>query len=151
MSNDLNQCSFIGRLGKDVEMRQMPSGDSVASFSIAVGKQWKTKEGEKKEQTTWINVVAFKSLADICGKYLKKGSKVFIGGELRIREYEKDGSKRYASEIVADKMQMLDGKPADGAQRGASAEDYRAAKEGRGTTSAPPADDAPFESDDIQF
>ena len=82
MSNDLNYCAFIGRLGKEVETRYMPSGEAVASFSIAVGSQWKNKEGEKQDSTEWVNITAFGKLAEICGKYLEKGSQVFISGRL---------------------------------------------------------------------
>jgi len=106
MANDLNQCTFTGRLGKDPETRYMGNGDPVASFSIAVG--WKSRD---KEGTEWVNVVAFGKLAEICGEYLRKGSKVLIGGSMRTRSWDdKDGNKRYTTEIVADKMLMLDGK-----------------------------------------
>lgn len=106
MANDLNQCTFTGRLGKDPETRYLGNGDPVTSFSIAVG--WKSKD---KEGTEWVNVVAFGKLAEICGEYLRKGSKVLIGGSMRTRSWDdKDGNKRYTTEIVADKMLMLDGK-----------------------------------------
>lgn len=112
MANDLNQCSFIGRLGRDPETRHMPNGDAATSFSIAVG--WKSKD---KEGTEWVNIQTFGKLAEICGDYLKKGSQVFVQGRFRTREYEKDGSKRYMTEIVADQMQMLGGKPGSGESR----------------------------------
>jgi len=105
MSNDLNSCNFIGRLGKDPETRYMPNGDAVVSFSIAVG--WKTKD---KEGAEWVNITAFGKLAEICNKYLMKGSQVFIQGRMKTDEYEKDGIKRYSTKIVADRMQMLGGK-----------------------------------------
>lgn len=105
MANDLNQCSFIGRLGRDPETRYMPNGDPTTSFSIAVG--WKAKD---KEGAEWVNIVTFGKLAQICGEWLKKGSQVFIQGRFRTREWEKDGVKRYSTEIVADQMQMLGGK-----------------------------------------
>lgn len=105
MSNDLNSCNFIGRLGKDPEARYMPNGDAVASFSIAVG--WKTNE---KEGAEWVNITAFGKLAEICVQYLVKGSQVFIQGRMKTDEYEKDGIKRYSTKIVADRMQMLGGK-----------------------------------------
>lgn len=106
MANDLNYCSFIGRLGKDVETRYIPSGDAVANFSIAVG--WK---GKDKEGAEWVNVVAWRKLAEICSKYLVKGSRVFISGKMRTRKWQdQDGKDRYSTEIVADQMQMLDAK-----------------------------------------
>lgn len=111
MANDLNYCSFIGRLGADPESRAMPSGDATSNFRIAVG--WKSKE---KEGTEWVPVVVFGKLAEICNQYLTKGSQVFISGRFRTREWEKDGVKRYSTEIVADQMQMLGSKP-DGHQQ----------------------------------
>ena len=108
MANDLNQCNFIGRLGRDPEQKFMPSGDSVCNFSIAVG--WKTQE---KEGTEWVNIVAFGKLSEICAEYLKKGAQVMVTGRMRTREWEKDGVKRYATEIVADRMQMLGGKQSE--------------------------------------
>lgn len=111
MSNDLNQCTFIGRLGADVEMRFMTSGDAVASFSIAVGSQWKDKtSGEKQESVEWVNVTAFGKLAEICGKYLKKGSQIYLSGRMKTDKYEKDGITRYSTKIIADTMQMLGAK-----------------------------------------
>lgn len=112
MANDLNQCSFIGRLGKDPETRYMPNGDATTSFSIAVG--WKSKD---KEGTEWVNIVTFGKLAEICSDYLKKGAQVFVQGRFRTREWEKDGVKRYSTEIIADQMQMLGGKPSSNGER----------------------------------
>lgn len=104
MSNDLNQCNFIGRLGADPESRFLPSGDAVCNFRIAVG--WKTKE---KEGTEWVPVNTFGKLAEICGQYLKKGSRVFISGNFATRKWtDKDGQERYSTEIRANQMQMLD-------------------------------------------
>lgn len=112
MANDLNRCEFIGRLGRDVEMRYQQSGDAVANFSLAVG--WKTKD---KEGTEWVRIVAFGKLAEICGEYLRKGKQIYVSGRMRTREYDKDGEKRYATEVVADQMQMLGGRDDDGGQR----------------------------------
>jgi single-strand DNA-binding protein len=108
----LNRCEFIGRLGKDPEMRAMPQGGSVANFSIAVSKKYKDKQtGEKKEQTTWVPVVIFGKLADVCDQYLQKGSQVFIAGEFRVRKWQdQNGQDRYSTEIVGNEMTMLDGR-----------------------------------------
>jgi len=104
MSNDLNRCQFIGRLGRDVETRYIPDGTAIANFSLAVG--WKTKE---KEGTEWVRVQAWGRLGEICGKYLHKGSLVYIEGRMQTRSWEdKDGNKRYTTEVLASKMQMLD-------------------------------------------
>lgn len=106
MSNDLNQCQFIGRLGKNPESRAMPNGDNVSSFSIAVG--WKSKDSEGAE---WVNIVTFGKLAEICNKYLQKGSQVFIQGRMKTRKYtDKTGVEKYSTEVIADRMQMLGGK-----------------------------------------
>lgn len=111
MSNDLNQCQFIGRLGSDPETRFMTNGKAVASFSIAVGSQWKSKDGEKQESTEWVNITAFEKLGEICGEYLKKGSQVFISGRMKTEKYtDKNGVDKYATKIIADQMQMLGGK-----------------------------------------
>lgn len=108
MANDLNQCNFIGRLGKDVEIRYLPNGNAVANFSIAVNKSWK-KDGVKQEKTSWIKLVAFGKLAEICGQYVKKGQQIFVSGELTENEWEKEGVKRYTTEIVVKEMNMLGG------------------------------------------
>ncbi len=112
MANDLNQCNFIGRLGSDPEIRYRPEGGAVCGFSIAVG--WKTKE---KEGAEWVRIVAYDRLAEICGEYLRKGSKIFVSGRFKTRKWtDKDGIERYTTEIVANELQMLDGNPA--AQQG---------------------------------
>jgi single-strand DNA-binding protein len=107
MSNDLNQWQGIGRLGKEVELRFTAGGDAVANFSIACG--WKTKE---KEGAEWVSITAFGKLAEICGKYLQKGSQVYVAGSLRTEKYQDktSGQDRYSTKIIADKMQMLGGK-----------------------------------------
>ncbi len=114
MSNDLNQCNFIGRLGADPETRYLTNGDAVASFRIAVG--WK---GKDKEGAEWVSISAFGKLAEICGQWLKKGSQVFISGRMKTDEYEKDGVKRYSTKIIADRMQMLGGKSREEGQASA--------------------------------
>jgi single-strand DNA-binding protein len=118
VANDLNQCSFIGRLGKDPETRYMPDGGAVTNFSIACG--WKSKD---KEGVEWIRVASFGKLAEICSEYLKKGSQVFIQGRMQTRKWQdKSGADKYTTEIMADRMQMLGPKPKDGADEPAAAE-----------------------------
>lgn len=102
MANDLNQCNFIGRLGKDPEVRYTQGGNAVASFSIACG--WKSKD---KEGTEWVSVTAFGKLGEICGEYLAKGKQVFVSGRFTTDKYEKDGVTRYSTRIVADTVQFL--------------------------------------------
>ena len=111
MANDLNACSFIGRLGKQPETRYGTSGDAICSFSIAVGSKWKSKQGEIQEATEWVNVTAFGKLGEICGKYLDTGSQVYINGRMKTDKYQaKDGTDRYSTKIIADNMQMLSSK-----------------------------------------
>jgi single-strand DNA-binding protein len=107
MANDLNQCQFIGRLGKDVELRFTASGDAVANFSIACG--WKTKD---KEGAEWVSITAFGKLGEICGKYLKKGSQVYVSGRMRTDKYtdKVTGVEKFSTKIVAENMQMLGSK-----------------------------------------
>lgn len=106
MANDLNRCEFIGRLGKDPEVRYAPSGDAICNFSIAVG--WKSKE---KEGAEWVRATAFGKLAEVCGQYLKKGSQVYISGRFTTRKWKnKEGVDQYSTEINVDQMQMLGGK-----------------------------------------
>lgn len=111
--SDLNQCQFIGRLARDVDVRYSTEGKAIASFSIAVGSQWKDKQGVKQESTEWVNVSAFGKLAEICAEYLKKGSQVFVSGKIKTDKYtDKAGVERYSTKIIADNLQMLGGKQA---------------------------------------
>jgi single-strand DNA-binding protein len=113
VSNDLNLWQGIGRLGKDPEVRFSPAGKAIANFSIACGSTWTDKSsGDKKEKTEWVRLIAFDKLAEIIGSYCKKGTQIYVSGRLQTREYEKDGAKRYITEIVIDKMQLLGPKPA---------------------------------------
>lgn len=109
----INKVILVGRLGKDPETKYMPSGDAVTSFSIATSENWRDKQsGEKKEKTEWHNIVAFRRLGEICGEYLRKGSQVYIEGKLQTRKWQdKNGNDRYTTEIVANEMQMLGGRP----------------------------------------
>lgn len=105
----VNKVIIVGNLGRDPEMRYMPSGDAMASITVATTDNWKDKNtGEKKEQTEWHRITFFGKLAEIAGQYLKKGSQVYIEGSLRTRKYtDKDGIEKYATDIRADTMQML--------------------------------------------
>jgi single-strand DNA-binding protein len=112
MSKDLNRCQFIGRLGNDPEFRFMTNGNHVASFSIAVGDDYRDKvDGRKVEQTEWVNLVCFGKTAEIAEKYLKKGSKIYAEGKLVTRKWDKDGVTHYKTEIVLNGFQMLDSAP----------------------------------------
>jgi len=100
---------LIGRLGKDVEIRYTQSGDAVANFNLATSNVYKSKQtGEKVESVEWHKVVAFKRTAEICGEYLHKGSLIYVEGRLKTRDWEdKDGNKRWTTEIIIDIMKML--------------------------------------------
>lgn len=110
---DLNKVMLIGRLTRDPETRTIPSGDRVASFSVATGFQWKDQQGQRQERTEFHNIVAWRRLADIIVQYLKKGSKIYIEGRLQTRSWDdQQGVKKYRTEIIADNMIMLDSRPA---------------------------------------
>lgn len=117
----VNKVILIGNLGRDPETKYLPSGDPVTTFSIATSESWKDKQGQKQERTEWHNIVAFSRLAEICSEYLRKGSKVYVEGQLRTQSWEKDGQKHYKTEIVAREMQMLDGRN-DSCSRGERAD-----------------------------
>jgi single-strand DNA-binding protein len=111
---DLNKVQIIGRLTRDPEVRTTPGGQNVASFSVATGFTWTDQSGQKKEQTEFHNIVAWRKLGDIVGQYLKKGSQVYIEGRLQTRSWEgQDGKKNYRTEIIAENMIML-GRPGAG-------------------------------------
>lgn len=104
----VNKVILVGNLGKDPEVRYMPSGDAITNVSVATTDSWKDKNGEKQEKTEWHRVSFFGKLAEIAGEYLKKGSQVYVEGRLQTRKWQdKEGQDRYTTEIVADRMQML--------------------------------------------
>ena len=107
----INKAILVGRLGADPEVRYTPDGAMVTNFRIATDEQWKDKNGEKVQKTEWHKIVAFGKLAEICGKYLVKGKLVYLEGRIQTRTWDdKEGVKRYTTEIVASNMQMLDSK-----------------------------------------
>jgi single-strand DNA-binding protein len=111
----VNKVILIGNLGRDPEIRYMPSGDALATLSVATTDTWKDKSGEKQEKTEWHRVSMFGRLAEIAGEYLKKGSQVYIEGRIQTRKYtDKDGTEKYSTEIVANEMKMLGSRGATG-------------------------------------
>ena len=109
----VNKVILIGRLGKDPEVKLLPTGSKVANFSVATSKTWKDKSGEKQERTEWHKVVVWNKTAELVEKYLSKGREVYIEGELQTRDWEdKDGNKRYTTEVVANQINFLGSKPA---------------------------------------
>jgi single stranded DNA-binding protein (ssb) len=109
----LNRVQLMGRLGKDPEGKFTPTGKKVTHFSVAISNRWKSKEGEAKEYTEWVNVEAWGRLGEVCQEYLKKGSLVFIEGRLKTDRYEDKGETKYFTKVVALAMQMLDRKPSE--------------------------------------
>ena len=129
----VNKVILVGNLGRDPEVRYMPSGDAMANLNLATTDTWKDKGGEKQEKTEWHRVVMFGKTAEIAGEYLKKGSQVYIEGRLQTRKWtDKEGQERYTTEIVADRMQML-GSRSGGSDRMAPPDDEAPAR-----SAAPP-------------
>ena len=111
----VNKAILIGHLGKDPEVRYMPSGEAVANVTLATSETWKDKNGEKQEKTEWHNIVFFKRLAEIAGEYLKKGSQIYVEGRITTEKWQdKEGKDRYTTKIVANEMKMLGGKSSGG-------------------------------------
>jgi len=123
MARGINKVILVGNCGGDPETRYLPSGGAVTNITLATSESWKDKQtGQQQERTEWHRVVFFNRLGEIAGEYLKKGSQVYVEGSLRTRQWEKDGVKRYTTEIVASEMQMLGGR--GGAGGGAGGGDW---------------------------
>jgi len=136
----VNKVILVGRLGKDPEVRYTGSGTAVASFTMATSVNFTNKNGEKTDNTEWHRIVAFGKLGEICGEYLAKGKQIYIEGRLQTREWaDRDGNKRWTTEIVAQNMQML----------GAASDRVRS----DATDNAPPVSDVPDvgTEDDVPF
>lgn len=111
MAKSLNQCNFIGRNGKPLDIKYTASGSAIANFSIACNDDYKDKNGQKVEQTNWINCVAFGKAGEILGQYLNKGDLVYISGKQVTRKWQdKEGKDRYTTEIVVNEFQFIGGK-----------------------------------------
>lgn len=134
----VNKAILIGNLGSDPEVKNTTSGKTVASFSLATSERFKDKTGETKSVTDWHNVILWGNLAEIAGKYLKKGSKIYLEGRIKTRSWEKDGVKKYITEIVGDNLTMLGDRPQPAAQVEAVSQTEAAKASGDGT------DDLPF-------
>jgi len=130
----VNKVIIIGNLGRDPEMRYLPSGDAVANLRIATTDKYKDRGGDMQEVTEWHSVAFFGKIAEVCGQYLKKGSQVYVEGSLRTRKWQdKEGNDRYTTEIRGDRMQMLGGRGAGGG----GIADYDAAPAESAPSSAP--------------
>ena len=147
----VNKVILVGNLGKDPELRYTPAGVAVATFSLATSERFKDKSGEMQEKTEWHNIVAWRQLAEICGKYLHKGKQVYIEGKIQTRSYDdRDGNKRYMTEIVADQMQMLGRLGEEGGGQPRGGEGRRSSAGASNNTIPGPGDfaDPPFNPDD---
>ena len=149
----INKVMLIGNLGKDPEIRYMPSGDAIANLTLATTENWKDKSGEKQEKTEWHRISMFGRLAEIAGEYLKKGSSVYIEGKLQTRKWQdKEGNDRYTTEIVANEMKMLGSRPSGG-DTGMDRPASSGAKPARSAANPAPAQSSGFDDmeDDIPF
>ena len=134
----VNKVILIGNLGRDPEIRYMPSGDALATLNLATTDTWKDKGGEKQERTEWHRVSMFGRLAEIAGEYLKKGSQVYIEGRIQTRKYtDKDGVEKYSTEIVANEMKMLGGRSGAGMSGGTADMDSAPAPRASSRPAAP--------------
>lgn len=137
-TRSVNKVTLIGNLGKDPEVRYTAGGTAVATFSVATNESWKDAEGATQERTEWHNIVAWRKLAEICGEYLKKGSKIYLEGRIQYRTYDdKNGVKRYVTEIVMNDMVMLDSRGGGGFAGG-----------GENASAVPPPPSGPTQKDD---
>lgn len=108
-SRGINKVIIVGNLGNDPEIRYAQNGNAIANLSVATSESWKDQQGQVQEKTEWHRIVMYRRLAEICGEYLKKGSKVYIEGKLQTRKWQdQSGNDRYTTEIVGNEMQMLD-------------------------------------------
>jgi single-strand DNA-binding protein len=150
-SRGINKVILVGNVGQDPETRYMPNGNAVTNISLATSETWKDKNtGEQQERTEWHRVTFYQRLAEIVAEYVKKGSKLYVEGRLQTRSWEQDGVKRYATDIIANEMQMLDSRgSSDGYSSSASSQAAPPPRNETPTQQAP-ADMDSFD-DDIPF
>lgn len=149
-SRGINKVILVGNVGQDPETRYMPNGNAVTNITLATSETWKDKNtGEQQERTEWHRVTFYQRLAEIVAEYVKKGSKLYVEGRLQTRSWEQDGIKRYATDIIANEMQMLDSRGSGGSGGGGS---YQPAQQSGASEPAEPApaDMGDFD-DDIPF
>ena len=149
MARGVNKVILVATVGRDPEVKYMPSGGAVVNISAATNESWKDKQtGEKKERTEWHKLTFYNRLAEIVGEYVRKGSQIYVEGRLRTRDYEKDGQKHYVTEIMVDEMQMLGGRGGSG---GGSGDRMRDEAPSRAPASEPAGGGSDFQDDDIPF
>jgi single-strand DNA-binding protein len=149
----VNKVILIGNLGKDPEVRHLENGRAVASFSLATSETYKNRNGERVTNTEWHNLVLWTPLAEIAEKYLKKGNQIYVEGRLTNRSYDdKDGNKRYITEVVVQNLTMLGGKPGTGGEFGTGSADSSSESENTGMTAVPAqVSSMEEETDDLPF
>lgn len=120
----INKAIIVGNLGADPEIRYTQSGSPVATFNVATTERWRDQEGNQQESTEWHRIVAWRKLAEICGEYLHKGSRVYIEGKIQTRKWQdQSGNDRYTTEIVAREMKMLDRRESGGSSSSGSSQE----------------------------
>jgi single-strand DNA-binding protein len=145
MAGSVNKVILIGRLGKDPEMRFTQGGRAVTSFSLATNENWTDQSGERQERTEWHRIVTWGKLAENCAKLLNKGKQVYIEGRLQTRSWDdRDGNKRYTTEIVANAMQILSAMEGGGGDRSLTGDEGGDLPAGNGMPGSPEFDDVPF-------
>jgi single-strand DNA-binding protein len=150
----INKVIIVGNLGKDPELRHTPQGQAVCNFSIATSESWNDKAGQKQERTEWHRVVVWGKLGELCSKYLQKGRQVYLEGKLQTRAWDdKDGQKRYTTEVVANTVQFLGSAAGAGASRSHEGGGFdQGGSSNSDPFGAPPSfDDNSASSDDIPF
>jgi len=147
----VNKAILVGNLGRDPELRQTPSGQNVCNFTLATTESWTDRNGELVERTEWHRIVAWGKTGELCAQYLSKGRTVYVEGRIQTREWEdKDGNKRYTTEINAQNVNFIG--PRDSGSGGGGGGDYGSSRSGGGQGSnAPSGDIAPPPDDDIPF
>ena len=141
----VNKVILVGNLGKDPEVRHLEGGVSVAHFTLATNEYYKDKQGNRVERTEWHNISAWRGLADMADKYLKKGQQVYIEGKLRTRQYQdKDQQTRYITEIIADEISMLGGRPQETNEATVEPVDLAAVEAAHSFRQEPELDQLPF-------
>jgi single-strand DNA-binding protein len=145
MAGSLNKVMLIGNVGRDPEMRYLQSGEPVTTFSVATNRRWTGQDGQPREETEWHNIVAWRKLAEQCNEYLSKGRKVYIEGRLQTRSWDDQatGQKRFRTEIVADRMDMLDSRD-PGRREGGPGGSEEHGQGGQGDDNAIDLEDTPF-------
>lgn len=145
MSRGVNKVILVGNLGKDPEVVNFDNGVKKASFSLATNDSYKNREGQEVDRTEWHNIVMWRGLADVAEKYLKKGSQIYMEGAIRTRSYEKEGQKRYITEVECNELTMLGGRPSG--DQGS----YPSGASDSGEQYDAPAPTVPDKEDDLPF